>query len=320
MKNKHSKQIKKIVSASLTEKMGYPDKACSNSIIHEALNRGYTHYAFRIEDLFEENGIVFANAHQVLRDDAGNLYEPEQVKKLDLSKLDAIHVRINPPFDMKYISALYLLAKVKHKTLVLNNPESILLNTEKFIYPELQKFTPKTLISSSKEQIIEFWKSEGDIILKPLYEFGGRGVFRLKKEEENYKSILTSLLEKHPEPLIAQKYIPEVKQGDKRIFFIGGELIGAFTRIPPKGQIQAAYAQGGGLQKSKLTKVEEKICKIIKPILKQKDIFVCGLDVIGDHITEINITCPAGFTGFEDLYNINAKKIYWDMLEERLKK
>jgi glutathione synthase len=308
-----------LISASLTEKMGYPDKACSNSIIHEALNRGHKQYAFRHDGLLLANSTVFVNAFEVFRNDAGELFEAETPTKLNLADIDVVHIRVNPPYDMTYISSLYILAQNRGKTMILNNPEGILLSPEKFIYPELSAFMPETLVTADRAQILDFWKQHGDVIVKPLYEFAGRGVFRLMPGEENYKSILQMLLEKHKEPLIVQKYIPEVKHGDKRILFFDGEYIGAFSRIPPEGQLQAAFAQGGSIHKTELTAKEKQICEIIKPILKARDIFCCGIDVIGDYLTEINTTCPSGITPLEKLYGENVRGKYWDMAEAKLK-
>jgi glutathione synthase len=306
-------------NAFLIEKISHPQKECSYSLVYESLKRGFETYRFALDDFGMYEGKIIAKAHRIYLDKNKIMQEEAALTKIDLAKMDSVHLRHNPPFDSKYTTAMYLLGYLKNKTLVLNDPISIIKYPEKLIPEELQKFCPKTIITRNQDEILEFWKKEKDIIVKPLYEFAGRGVFRLQKNEENYKSIFEALFSKYNEPIIAQKYIPEVKKGDKRILLVDGEFIGSYLRVPPKGQLQAAVDRGGSPKKASLTKREQEICKILKPFLKENGIFVAGLDTIGDYITELNITCPAGFTGVSHFYNIDSQKIYWDKVLEKLK-
>jgi len=227
-------------------------------------------------------------------------------------------LRLDPPFDSNYYTAMNLLSYASKGSLLANDPKSINNWPEKNIPSELLNFTPKTIITSNLDKIKDFWAEQEDIIIKPLYEFGGRSVFRLQKGDENYKTILQVIAEKYNEPVIAQKYIPEVKQGDKRIVLLDGEFFGAFNRIAPKGQLQAAISQGGTITHHELTKNEIQICNILKPMLKKDDLFLCGLDVIGDYITEINVTCPVAFVALNKLAGKVTEAIYWDKLEAKL--
>ncbi|HCR86126.1 MAG TPA: hypothetical protein DIV86_05555 [Alphaproteobacteria bacterium] len=297
----------------LTEKIGHPDKGDTNMLIAESVERGLETYAFRANELFLEDNLLKANAHKVFLEN-GELKEEEKPETIIISEKTIVTIRLNPPFDSRYFSTMMLLHHYRNSAQIYNNPLAIVNYPEKILATNLLKFTPKTLVSENLEKIENFWRENNDIIIKPLYEFAGRSVFRLKKEEENYKSIFQLLSEKYSEPLIAQQYIPEVKKGDKRIVLLDGEYIGCFNRVPPDGQIQAAIARGGSFQKSELTPVEKDICGILKPLLKKEEILICGLDTIGDYLTEVNVTCPAGMVGLKKLYNINFAKLYWNFI------
>lgn len=297
----------------LTEKIGHPDKGDTNMLIKESLGKGLKTYAFRPSELFLEDNILKAKVHKISISN-GTLKEEEKTEVINFSKKLIVTIRLNPPFDSRYFSAMMMLHHYGNGAAIYNNPMAIVKYPEKLLDNSLLKFMPETLITEDIEQIESFWRKNKDVIVKPLYEFAGRSVFRLKKEEENYKSIFQLLSEKYKEPLIAQIYIPEVKKGDKRIVIIDGEYIGCFDRVPPKGQIQAAIARGGSFAKTTLTSKEKEICKILKPVLKKEKITICGLDTIGDYLTEVNITCPAGMVGLKKLYNIDSDKIYWDAI------
>lgn len=302
----------------LTEKIPYPHKGDTNLLIKESILRGYETYAFRPTEMFFENGELYCNAHKVLITDNGELAEEESTKRIDIAGNNIVNIRLNPPFDSKYMSAMYMLNYASKGSLIVNNAISIVKYPEKFIPAELTKFMPETLICNNFEKIKEFRKEHKDIIIKPLYEFSGRGVFRVNEDTENFHTIFQMMQEKYDEPIITQKYIPEIKQGDKRIVLLDGEEFGAFNRVPPEGQLQAALGMGGTLAPHTLTTRERDICELLKPILKKEGILLCGLDVIGDYLTEINITCPAGFYGINELYNVNSEKIFWEKLEEKI--
>ncbi len=299
----------------LTEKIPYPDKGDTNLLIAESVRR-YPTFACRPEELIFENGDLFANAHKVFIRDNGELAENEERVRVNVCDNAVVNIRLNPPFDSRYFTAMHMLNYARETSLVVNDPISVVSYPEKFIPKALAKFMPETIITSNASVIKDFWDKHDDIILKPLYEFAGRSVFRINKKTENFKSIFQLMKEKYNEPIIAQKYIPEIRQGDKRIFLIDGEVIGAYNRIPPEGQLQAAIAQGGTLAAHKMTDREKEICAELKPLLQRDGIIICGLDVIGDYLTEINVTCPAGFSGINKLYKIESEKLLWDKLEE----
>jgi glutathione synthase len=312
-----------VKSLFLTEKIGYPGKVDTALLISESARRFDTYYC-EPHELFMENGKVKANIHKVSVKKNGELAADEKTSATELDNGCLITVRINPPFDGRYISAMYMLRELKGSSYVTNNPQGIINMPEKFIPRELIRYAPATLITTDERQMIAFWKKHKDVIIKPLYEFAGRGVFRMRPDDGNYKTVLNLLREKYNEPLIVQKYIPEIRKGDKRIGIIEGEIAGAFLRVPPKNQVQAAVALGADFIKCEITATEKKICEILKPILKKQDIFYCGIDVIGDQLTEINVTCPAHFWCYNELYKndkgyVPAEKTYWNALEEKLR-
>ncbi len=307
----------------LTEKIGYPGKSDTNLLIKESCSRFET-FAFEPNDIVIENGLLKANCVKVSVLSNGELSASVDKQKINLENNCVITIRLNPPFDSRYLSAMYMLAQISGNSYVNNNAHGIINLPEKFIPKELIKFTPPTIITEDEKEIYEFWKEHKDIVLKPLYDFGGNGVFRLHSEEENHKSIIKALRFKYNEPLIAQKYLPEVKIGDKRIGLLDGELFGSFLRTPPKGQIQAAVLQGGSFIKTEITKEEHEIIEILKPILISNDIFLCGFDMIGKYLTEVNVTCPAIFYCLNELYKndvdyVPSEKVFWDRLEKKFK-
>ena len=291
--------------------------------IRESAKRFET-YIFEPDHLFLEDYIPYANAYKITNKKSGGFEVSKTITKINLNDNCLVSIRLDPPFNNRYLTSLYILEKVGGKSYVTNSPVGIIRMPEKILRPELKKFLPKTLISHDEKKILDFWKKHKDIILKPLYEYGGKNVFRLKPQEENYKSILNSLLSTYKEHIVAQEYIPEVKIGDKRITFIDGEVFTITLRKPAKGQLQASVSLGGSMHKSRLTENEKEICKILKPILKENGIFFCAIDIIGKYLTEVNVTCPtiaylANHTNCNDKDYVPSEKIYWDRLEKKLK-
>ncbi|MDX1950313.1 MAG: hypothetical protein SFT90_07450 [Rickettsiales bacterium] len=303
------------ISLFLTEPIGYPNKADTNLLIKESVSRLDT-YAFTPEDLIFENlpeVKLFANCNKVSLDASGNLQASQEKTKIEINKKTIVTIRLNPPFDSRYYTAMKLLEYKEGEALIFNSPKAIASMPEKLVSSELLPFMPKTIITSNIEEIKDFWKENQDIIIKPIYEFGGRGVFKLKKEDENHLSIFNILTEKYKEPLIAQIYLPEVKKGDKRILLFDGEFVGCHNRIAPEGVIQVA-TQGAEYFKSSLTETEVEFCKILGKICKENNILICGLDSIGGFLTEVNITCPAGFACVNEFFETNIQKLYWDKI------
>ncbi len=307
----------KQISLFLTEPIGYPDKADTNLLISESCRR-YETYAFQPSDLILKNvpkTKLIAKACKVSLDKKGNLSQATESIDIEIDKNTFVTIRLNPPFDSRYFTAMKLLSYKEKEALILNRPSSVINMPEKLFDSSLLKFMPETIITEDLNEIQKFWKVKKDIVVKPLYEFAGRSVFRLRVEEENHKSIFQMLADKYKEPLVAQVYLPAVKKGDKRLLLFNGEYMGCFTRIPPKGQLQAATARGGTFKKIGITKKEREMCEAMKPVMKENGIMFCGFDTIGDYLTEVNITCPGGTYGLNE-YGMRSEKIYWDMVEK----
>ena len=285
----------------------------------EAQDRGYEIFYYNPKDLEYKNRSIFALGHFVeLFNDKNKYYNYLSNKKeiFNLENADVILIRQDPPFDMNYITSTYLLEKLSSSTTVLNNPSSIRNSSEK-IYPlEFEKFMAPTIITQNIVTIKEFLLEHQDIVTKPLYGNGGEGIFRSRIENNKLQGIDESKTNLN-EPIIVQKYIPEIIEGDRRIILIDGEYAGSVARIPEKNNLKANFHAGGKPQKTELIRKDEEICNALSKDLKLKDLFLVGIDVIGDYLTEINVTSPTGLKQINLLNNIKLEKIYWDKLENK---
>ena len=237
---------------------------------------------------------------------------------LKLSSFDVILMRQDPPFDMSYITATHLLEKVLSQTLVLNNPFHVRNAPEKIFVTEFSKYMPDTLITRDIKEIIKFKKKNKNIIVKPLYGNGGEGVFYIKDKDSNFNVILENFLNSNKEQFIVQSYIPEVKKGDKRIILIDGEVVGAINRIPAKNENRSNMHVGGKPINTSLNKNDILLCEAISPHLKAKGLFFVGIDVIGNYLTEINVTSPTGIREINRLNKTKIEKIFWDKVLKKL--
>ena len=285
----------------------------------EAQDRGYEIFYYNPKDLEYKNRSIFALGHFVeLFNDKNRYYNYLSNKKeiFNLENADVILIRQDPPFDMNYITSTYLLEKLLSSTTVLNNPSSIRNSSEK-IYPlEFEKFMAPTIITQNILTIKEFLLEHQDIVTKPLYGNGGEGIFRSRIENNKLQGIDESKTNLN-EPIIVQKYIPEIIEGDRRIILIDGEYAGSVARIPEKNNLKANFHAGGKPQKTELIRKDEEICNALSKDLKLKDLFLVGIDVIGDYLTEINVTSPTGLKQINLLNNTKLEKIYWDKLENK---
>ena len=285
----------------------------------EAQDRGYEIFYYNPKDLEYKNRSIFALGHFVeLFNDKNRYYNYLSNKKeiFNLENADVILIRQDPPFDMNYITSTYLLEKLSSSTTVLNNPSSIRNSSEK-IYPlEFEKFMAPTIITQNIVTIKEFLLEHQDIVTKPLYGNGGEGIFRSRIENNKLQGIDESKTNLN-EPIIVQKYIPEIIEGDRRIILIDGEYAGSVARIPEKNNLKANFHAGGKPQKTELIRKDEEICNALSKDLKLKDLFLVGIDVIGDYLTEINVTSPTGLKQINLLNNIKLEKIYWNKLENK---
>ncbi len=240
-------------------------------------------------------------------------------KSIDLrSEVDVILMRQDPPFDMGYITACHILELLKPDTLVVNDPEHVRSGPEK-LYPLLRpEFTPPTLISRDRDEMADFRNTHKDVILKPLYGFGGGDVFRIKPEDSNFGPLIDLFLGRTPEPLILQAFLPAVSEGDKRIILIDGEAVGGFNRVPLKGHARSNLAVGGTAEPSELSEADMAICNAIGPDLKARGQTLVGIDVIGGRLTEVNNTSPTGVQQVRDFTGRDPAAMFWQSVQDRL--
>ena len=288
----------------------------------EAIKRGFKVFFYSPCDLIYKNSFVYANA-KILNLSLKNgkeIFSYGKANLLKLSSFDVILMRQDPPFNMSYITATHLLEKVSSQTLILNDPFYVRNAPEKIFVTEFSKFMPDTLITRDIDEIKKFKKRYKNIILKPLYGNGGEGVFFIKENDSNFNVILESFLNLYEEQFILQSYIPEVKKGDKRIILIDGEVVGAINRIPKKNENRSNMHVGGKPVKTTLNKNDKLICEKISPHLKAKGLFFVGIDVIGDYLTEINVTSPTGIREINKLNKTKIDKIFWDKALKKIHK
>ena len=287
-----------------------------------AAARGMELFEYGPEHLSYNEGRIEAYARPMtVRRELGNhvSFEPRRVINL-ASDVDVVWMRQDPPFDMAYITAAHLLERLKGDTLVVNDPEWVRSCPEKILpldYPELM---PETLITRDRRAIDAFRARHKDIILKPLFGNGGAGVFRVKADDSNYSSLLEMFMESSREPIIAQAFLKDVSKGDKRVIIIDGEPVGAINRVPQKGETRSNMHVGGEARPTELTEDDLRICRAIGPMLKERGQILVGIDVIGDKMTEINITSPTGVQELKRFSGVDAAALSWDAIERRLEK
>ena len=285
----------------------------------EAQARGHRLYHYLPRALSLRDGQLTAQARRLeLRRERGRHFTLGSVERLDLRQMDVILMRQDPPFDMAYITATHLLEHVREEVLVINDPVSVRNAPEKLFATHFDGLMPPTLITSDREAILDFRREHGEIIVKPLFGNGGAGVFRVTPEDENLNALLELFTQLYREPIIVQRYLPEVRQGDKRIIIIDGEPAGAVLRVPPQGEARANLHVGGAARKTTLTPRETAICAAIGPTLRGQGLLFVGIDVIGDYLTEINVTSPTGIQEINRLDGVALEQRVWDAIERQL--
>jgi glutathione synthase len=286
----------------------------------EAIKRGFELYFYSPSDLIYKNNNVYAKAKilDLAFENGKETFNYGEIKVLKLSSLDVILMRQDPPFNMSYITATHILEKIASQTLILNNPFHVRNAPEKIFVTDFSKFMPETLITRERDEILKFKNKNKNIIIKPLYGNGGEGVFYIKDNDSNFNVIIENFLNSSEEQFIIQSYIPEVKKGDKRIILIDGEVVGAINRIPAKNENRSNMHVGGKPIKTLLNKNDKLICETISPHLKAKGLFFVGIDVIGNYLTEINVTSPTGIREINRLNKTNIEKIFWDRTLKKL--
>jgi len=285
----------------------------------EAQARGHALYHYLPRSLTLRDGRLTARARPLeLRREHGRHYRFDAEEVIELSAMDVILMRQDPPFDMAYITATHLLEHVRDEVLVVNDPVSVRNAPEKLFATHFEGLMPPTLITADREEILAFRREQGDIILKPLFGNGGAGVFHLRPEDDNLNALLELFTQLYREPLIVQRYLPAVREGDKRIILLEGEPLGAVLRVPPAGEARANLHVGGKAVKTTLTAREREICAALGPTLREQGLLFVGLDVIGDHLTEINVTSPTGIQEINRLDGVRLESRVWDAIEARL--
>jgi glutathione synthase len=282
----------------------------------EAQTRGHGLFVYAPEMLSLDDGRVLARGRSAnLRAVKGDHHTVGDVELRDLSDFDVVLMRQDPPFDLAYITGTYFLEKIHPATLVVNNPAEVRNAPEKLFVTGFPGLQPPTLVSSDAEALHDFHRKHGDMVLKPLYGGAGSGVVRLKGDDPN----LDALLELHAmigrEPVIAQKFIPAVSKGDKRILLVDGEPVGAINRVPAEGQVRSNLARGGRAEAVGLTARDREICDAIAMELKDRGLLFVGIDVIGDYLTEINVTSPTGAQQLKQFGGPDAAAALWDRIE-----
>ena len=285
----------------------------------EAQRRGHKLLHYLPGDLSYHHGRVTAWAEPMdVRREAGNHFTLGETSRVDLADVDVVLMRQDPPFDMAYITATHLLEMVHPKTLVVNNPAEVRNAPEKLFVTRFAQFMPPTLIATNRQDILAFREEHKDIIVKPLYGNGGAGVFHISPGDENLNSLLEMFTEMFREPVIVQAYLKDVRQGDKRIILIDGEVAGAVNRVPAAGESRSNMHVGGKPLKSELTAREREICAALAPELKARGLIFVGIDVIGGYLTEINVTSPTGLQEINRFDGVSLESDIWDAIEARL--
>jgi glutathione synthase len=288
------------------------------ALMLEAQARGHALWHYHVRDLALAGGRVLAHAQPIeVRRVKGDHFTLGAPVELDLGQVDVVLMRQDPPFDMAYITATHILEHIHPKTLVVNDPASVRNAPEKLFVTHFPDLMPETLISADIRQIRRFRDKHGDIILKPLFGNGGAGVFHVKPEDPNLNALLEMFTERSQEPLVVQRYVPDVRKGDKRIILVDGVAMGAINRVPAAGEARSNMHVGGRPEPTTLTDREREICDAIGPELRKRGLIFVGIDVIGGYLTEINVTSPTGLQEIARFDGIHLERAIWDAIEAK---
>lgn len=284
----------------------------------EAQARGHSLFFYTPDKLAFVEGRVIARGFPItLRRELGNHVSYGDEVEVDLADFDVVWLRQDPPFDMGYITTTHLLDMIHPKTLVVNDPFWVRNYPEKLLVLRFPDLTPPTAIARDLATLRAFKAKHGDVILKPLYGNGGAGVFRLDAQDKNLASLHELFCGINREPLIMQKFLPDVSKGDKRVLLVDGEAVGAINRVPQAGETRSNMHAGGRPEKVGLTARDIEICAAIGPVLREHGQIFVGIDVIGDYLTEINVTSPTGLQELERFDGTNAAEKIWQAIEAK---
>ncbi len=290
------------------------------AMLLEAQARAYAISYYTPDRLSLRDGKVTATVRPVvLRDVVGDHVTLGEPKHVDLSSFDVVLLRQDPPFDLAYITSTHILERIHPKTLVVNDPAHVRNAPEKVFVTEFPDLMPPTLLTRDLEAIKAFRAEHGDIVMKPLYGKGGEGVFLLTKEDLNFGSLYDLFSSLFREQWVVQKFLPAVKKGDKRIILVDGEFAGAVNRVPAADDLRSNMVRGGTPAATELTEREREICNRIGPALRDRGLLFVGIDVIGDYLTEINVTSPTGIRSVKNLGGPDIAAMLWDKIEAKRK-
>jgi len=288
------------------------------ALMLEAQRRGHSLFVYHPDTLALRDGNLSATGCEMqVRDEISRHFEASQARIEDLGNCDVVLMRQDPPFDMNYITYTHLLEAIHPETLVVNDPAWVRNSPEKIFVTEFPDLMPKTLISRDPATINAFRAEVGDMILKPLYGNGGAGVFHLRDGDRNLTSLMEMFGQLTREPIIVQRYLDDVRGGDKRIILIDGEPVGAINRVPDENDARSNMHVGGKALATEMTKRELEICERIGPSLKERGFILVGIDVIGGNLTEINVTSPTGIRQVKAFGGADIAALFWDAVEEK---
>ena len=285
----------------------------------EAQARGHRLHHYLPQHLSLTTGGAVATVRPLeVRRKTGDHFSLGAPERIDLSGMDVVLMRQDPPFDMAYITATHVLEQVQPETLVVNDPAQVRNAPEKLFVTRFSELMPPTLITAERDMIVDFRARHGDIVLKPLFGNGGAGVFHVGPEDENLNALIEMFGTFSREPIIAQAYLPAVRDGDKRIILVEGQPVGAVNRVPAAGEARANMHVGARPDKTELSDRDREICAKIGPALRERGLLFTGIDVIGGYLTEINVTSPTGIQEINRLDGTRLEALIWDAIEDRL--
>ena len=289
------------------------------ALMLEAQQRGHRLFFYTPESLSLNGGIVSAALRSCeVRDTAGNHVTLGEAARIDLSTMDVVLLRQDPPFDMNYITTTHLLERIHPKTLVVNDPGHVRNAPEKVFVTEFPDLMPPTLITRDLDEIQAFRRDQGEVVMKPLYGNGGEAIFKVGREDPNFSSMFEMFTKLSREPWVIQRFLPEVSLGDKRIILMDGVFAGAINRVPKPGEIRSNLVRGGGAETTEITSREQEICEAIGPALKERGLIFVGIDVIAGNLTEINVTSPTGIRAIKRAGGPDLAVVFWDCVEQKL--
>jgi glutathione synthase len=290
------------------------------ALLLEAQKRGHSLNYYTPDRMAQVAGRLFARVEPLnVRDKVGDHFTLGEAKRTELKDFDVILLRQDPPFDLAYITTTHMLERIHPKTLVVNDPAHVRNAPEKILVTQFTDLMPPTLITRDLAEIKAFRTEHNDIVMKPLYGHGGGGVFRVTRDDLNFGSLFDTFSTMFREPWVIQKFLPAVKQGDKRILLVDGEFAGAVNRVPADDDLRSNMVRGGSPKATDLTPREREIIARIKPALIERGMIFVGIDVIGDWLTEINVTSPTGIRAVKNLGGPDAAALVWDAIEKRRK-